>query len=198
MGSQNGCASADGTARRAGVRQLWGQAPSSPPGTRSGHQTAGTSPHVGTGPAQARKAAGYLYRRDSEKVRLVADRQTFTLTPDAGEELAKAFISETDLPLTVRNAVAYGESDVSLSVLSDWGERAHISAPSGKKEARLLAQTFEVLTGGDVAADGDNREGQDDVRRPEGRSQGLALVPLPDGMLRDLRVALHVWTDPAG
>jgi hypothetical protein len=66
------------------------------------------------------------------------------------------------------------------------------------EELRLRAQTFEVLTGGDVAADGDNREGQDDVRRPEGHSQGLALVPLPDGMLRDLRVALHVWTDPAG
>jgi hypothetical protein len=84
-----------------------------------------------------------IYGAIAEQLRLVADRQTFTLTPDAGEELAKAFISETDLPLTIKNAVAYGESDVSLSVLSAWGERAHISAPSGKKEARLLADALE-------------------------------------------------------
>jgi hypothetical protein len=64
------------------------------------------------------------------------------------------------------------------------------------EELRLRAQTFEVLTGGDVAAEGesDDREGRDDVSGAEGRSHGTSLVPLPDGMLRDLRVNLHVWS----
>jgi hypothetical protein len=65
------------------------------------------------------------------------------------------------------------------------------------EELRLRAQTFEVLTGGEVAADGDKREGRDDLARPEGRSNPLSLVSLPEAMLKDLRVNLHVWSDPA-
>jgi hypothetical protein len=62
------------------------------------------------------------------------------------------------------------------------------------EELRLRAQTFEVLTGGDVAADRENREGSDDVCGAEGHSEGIVLVPLPEGMLLDLRVHLHVWS----
>jgi len=62
-------------------------------------------------------------------------------------------------------------------------------------ELRLRAQTFEVLTGGDVAADGENREGRDDVAGAEGSSQRVAMVPLPDRVLRELRVNLHVWAE---
>lgn len=61
------------------------------------------------------------------------------------------------------------------------------------EELRLRAQTFEVLTGGDVAADRDNREGRDDVKGAEGHSNGMVLIPLPEGMLRELRVNLQVW-----
>lgn len=62
-------------------------------------------------------------------------------------------------------------------------------------ELRLRAQTFEVLTGGDVAADGENREGRDDMGGAEGSCQRVAMVPLPERMLRELRVNLHVWSE---
>jgi hypothetical protein len=65
------------------------------------------------------------------------------------------------------------------------------------EELQLRAQTFEVLTGGDVSADGENREGRDDVADSEGQSRRVALVPLPESMLRELRVSLHVWSEPS-
>ena len=63
------------------------------------------------------------------------------------------------------------------------------------EELRFRAQTFEVLTGGDVAADGENREGRDDVAGAEGSSQHVAMVPLPERILSELRVNLHVWSE---
>lgn len=62
------------------------------------------------------------------------------------------------------------------------------------EELRLRAQTFEMLTGGDVSAD--NLEGADDQPDAEGRPQWLSLVALPEHMVMDLRVNLHVWRDP--
>ncbi len=59
------------------------------------------------------------------------------------------------------------------------------------EELRLRAQIFEVLTGGEVAAD--NLEGLDDVEQAEGKEGDLRLVPLPTAMTDDLRVHLHVW-----
>lgn len=59
------------------------------------------------------------------------------------------------------------------------------------EELRMRAQIFEVLTGGEVAAD--SVEGQDDVDEAEGRERGLRLVPLPPAMVEDLRVHLGVW-----
>ena len=68
------------------------------------------------------------------------------------------------------------------------------------EELRMRAQTFEVLTGGDVASDGgsdkaDDVSGADDEKPSEGREQSLHLKSLPPGMLRDLRAKLHVWID---
>jgi hypothetical protein len=63
------------------------------------------------------------------------------------------------------------------------------------EELRLRAQTFEVLTGGEVAAD--NPEGRDDVDEAEGKEEGLRLIALPVAMVDDLRVKLHVWQDQA-
>jgi hypothetical protein len=60
------------------------------------------------------------------------------------------------------------------------------------EELRVRAQTFEVLTGGDVArdnAEGEEREGEN----AEGEEVGLTLPALPLGMVNDLRVRLHVW-----
>lgn len=64
------------------------------------------------------------------------------------------------------------------------------------EELRLRAQIFEVLTGGDVAAD--NPEGNDDGEQGEGKEIGLRLLPLPPTMVDDLRVRLHVWEEGAG
>ncbi len=61
------------------------------------------------------------------------------------------------------------------------------------EELRLRAQTFEVLTGGDLAAD--ESEGADDQDNAEGEEAGLRFVPLPDSMVEALRVNLHVWSE---
>ncbi len=59
------------------------------------------------------------------------------------------------------------------------------------EELRLRAQTFEVLTGGDFAAD--HADGQDDIAKPQGEELGVSVLPLPPQMIDDLRVALQVW-----
>ncbi len=61
------------------------------------------------------------------------------------------------------------------------------------EELRVRAQTFEVLTGGDIPTD--NAEGSDAVPNAEGTEQGLSLPVLPQRMVDDLRVRLHVWSD---
>jgi superfamily II DNA/RNA helicase len=67
------------------------------------------------------------------------------------------------------------------------------------EELRMRAQTFEVLTGGDVAIDGgkiksdsEDVSGADDA---EGTELGLCLKSLPQEMLQDLRAKLHVWLE---
>jgi hypothetical protein len=66
------------------------------------------------------------------------------------------------------------------------------------EELRLRAQTFEVLTGGDMAAD--NAEGSDEAEAGPGASHLPRLVLLPESMLRELRVDLAVWREgePSG
>lgn len=58
------------------------------------------------------------------------------------------------------------------------------------EELRIRAQTFEVLTGGDVTSD--DLEGRDDSEGQEGE---LEWALLPPEMVADLRVRLHVWED---
>jgi hypothetical protein len=62
------------------------------------------------------------------------------------------------------------------------------------EELRLRAQTFEVLTGGDFAAD--HADGQDDVSKAQGEELGVSVLPLPPQMIDDLRVKLQVWEPP--
>ena len=59
------------------------------------------------------------------------------------------------------------------------------------EELRLRAQTFEVLTGGDLAAD--RADVSDEHRHAEGQATGVHLVPLPEELVSSLRVNLHVW-----
>jgi hypothetical protein len=61
------------------------------------------------------------------------------------------------------------------------------------EELRMRAQTFEVLTGGDVTID--DASGADDESSAEGSEQGLNLRSLPPEMLQDLRARLNVWID---
>lgn len=61
------------------------------------------------------------------------------------------------------------------------------------EELRLRAQTFEVLTGGDFAVD--NAEGNDDRGIVERHEAELSVVPLPEEMVEELRVRLHVWRE---
>ena len=62
------------------------------------------------------------------------------------------------------------------------------------EELRLRAQTFEVLTGGDLAAD--NAEGMEQIGSEEGEGRDLRLLNLPSSMIEDLRARLEVWTGP--
>ncbi len=61
------------------------------------------------------------------------------------------------------------------------------------EELRMRAQTFEILTGGDFAAD--HADGQDDDPSARGKELGVNLIPLPPRMVRELRVRLEVWRD---
>lgn len=63
------------------------------------------------------------------------------------------------------------------------------------EELRMRAQIFEVLTGGDVAAD--SAEGNDDSAAAEGKERELQLVALPPRMIDELRVRLDVWQEIA-
>lgn len=61
------------------------------------------------------------------------------------------------------------------------------------EELRPRAQTFEVLTGGDLAAD--RADVSDEQRHAEGQATGIHLVRLPEELVSSLRVNLHVWPD---
>lgn len=63
------------------------------------------------------------------------------------------------------------------------------------EELRIRAQTFEVLTGGDLAKD--NLEGIDDTADAEGSDRCLDYLALPRQMVNDLRVELEVWKAPS-
>lgn len=59
------------------------------------------------------------------------------------------------------------------------------------EELRLRAQTFEVLTGGEFAAD--HADGEDDHPGAQGEETGIAAMTLPVALVEHLRVKLQVW-----
>jgi hypothetical protein len=69
------------------------------------------------------------------------NRDDLTLTPALGEPAAEAFLAETELPSSIRRAIL-DDSDVSVTVLKSWGERAHVDAEVNQDEAKCL---FEAL-----------------------------------------------------
>lgn len=69
------------------------------------------------------------------------NREDFTLTPALGEVAAEAFLDETAIPASLRRAIIE-DSDVPLSTLVSWGERAHVDAPVKPREADCLREAL--------------------------------------------------------
>ncbi len=85
---------------------------------------------------QSQYGAIGMYANVADGMRFL-NREDFTLTPALGEVAAEAFRNDTDLPNTLRRAVL-DDTDVSLSTLAAWGERAHVEAEVKLAEARCL------------------------------------------------------------
>lgn len=65
------------------------------------------------------------------------NRDDFVLSPGLGADAAEAFLQETGLPAALRRAIV-DDSDVSLSALQAWGERAHVESDVKSREAACL------------------------------------------------------------
>ena len=65
------------------------------------------------------------------------NRDSFTLTADLGEVAAEAFLDETKIPMSLKAAIVE-DRDISVSVLKEWGERAHVEAEVGPEESKCL------------------------------------------------------------
>jgi len=83
-----------------------------------------------------------IYGAIGERLRFLFDRKTLELTPDLGEKLGEAFARETDMPGEVRDAVRRNRP-VGLSVLQEWGKRAHVSGDYGSVEAECLQAALD-------------------------------------------------------
>ena len=67
------------------------------------------------------------------------DRKTLLPTPDLGDRIGAAFVSETQMPVQLQKVVSEsGEGQVSVTMLRDWGARSHISGEVGSAEAKCL------------------------------------------------------------
>ncbi len=85
---------------------------------------------------QSQYGAIGMYATVADGMRFL-NREDFTLTPALGEVAAEAFLRETDLPAALRRAIL-DESDVSISNLTAWGERAHVEGQVKTAEAQCL------------------------------------------------------------
>lgn len=89
---------------------------------------------------QSQYGAIGMYANVADGMRFL-NREDFTLTPALGEVAAEAFLFETDLPAALRRAILH-ESDVSISTLAAWGERAHVEAEVRTAEAKCLLEAL--------------------------------------------------------
>lgn len=86
--------------------------------------------------AQVPYGAVGIYANVAAGMQLI-HRKSLRLSVDLGEKLAQAFLDETRCPRPIQRAAREGGA-VPLSVLADWGARAHVSAATGAREARWL------------------------------------------------------------
>lgn len=68
----------------------------------------------------------------------LVNRKTLQLSADFGEALGHAFLAETQIPKSVRDAARDASAEVGTDVLRSWGLRAGLASESGTEEARML------------------------------------------------------------
>jgi len=83
-----------------------------------------------------------IYGSVADGLRML-DRDTLAPTPDLGVRLGEAFLEETTMPSSIRQAVALDRA-VRISDLSRWGERAHMSMPTRQRERRCFWDALEL------------------------------------------------------
>lgn len=83
-----------------------------------------------------------IYTNVASRLRLLDD-DTLSLSADLGVRLGDAFLEETDLPATLRQAIIQGGT-VNLDALTAWGARAHLSAPPRAAERRAIGEALTV------------------------------------------------------
>ena len=83
-----------------------------------------------------------IYAAVADRLRLI-NRKGLILTPDLGESLGEAFIEETQMPKAVQRSTAE-DTSVSVSVLAEWGARAHVAKPVGDLEAEYLMSALRA------------------------------------------------------
>ena len=69
------------------------------------------------------------------------NRESLSLTPDLGEPMAEAFLTETGLPASLQKAVRE-DGEVGISTLREWGKRAHIDGSVGTNEGLRIGQAL--------------------------------------------------------
>ncbi|MCG3178255.1 MAG: hypothetical protein BIFFINMI_00581 [Phycisphaerae bacterium] len=84
-----------------------------------------------------------IYANVADGMRLL-ERQSLSLTADLGERLGEAFIDETEMPSRVRQAIRADGPEIPLSVLADWGARAHVMGEAAAGEARSLSECLHM------------------------------------------------------
>jgi hypothetical protein len=81
-----------------------------------------------------------IYGSVAENARLIY-KTSYELSPGLGEPLGEAFLEETYTPQQVKKAVRE-DGEVSLAVLTEWGERAYLWAKAGKRESYCISEAL--------------------------------------------------------
>jgi hypothetical protein len=77
-----------------------------------------------------------VYGNVAEGMRFL-NRSELELTPALGEVAGNAFLEETAIPASLKRAVQQ-HTEVSIAILKEWGERAHIEALPQSKEGTCI------------------------------------------------------------
>lgn len=92
--------------------------------------------------SQAPYGALGIYGSVAERCQLLY-RSTWETTPGIGDALGDAFLDETKVPESVRDAAVNDQKNVSIKLLTEWGSRAWLWGRSGESESQVIAQMLE-------------------------------------------------------